>query len=191
VAEEVHLAVGRDAARAQLADVVQQRGPAHLEPRHRLTHHLLRVLPHVFVAPLAVAEADHRLDLGQQGPERPAREQRVEAPLGLARHEHLVEAAAHVGGEALRGGLEVARVGARERGGQRERRALGLSDALGGPLEGLEGTLGARLGGVAVDGGRHGLGLHEALGMGGSRLWQSERAGDNEKRGWMPLDERP
>jgi DNA-directed RNA polymerase subunit beta len=75
VAEEVDLAVGRDAAGLDLADVVEERAVAHLDARHALRHHLLGVLPDVLVAPLAVAEADHGLDLGLDGVEHTGREQ--------------------------------------------------------------------------------------------------------------------
>src|ERR1019366_6650505 len=61
VTEEVDLAVGGDRPRLDLSDVVEQRRPPELEPRDGLPDDLLRVLPHVLVAPLAVAEADHRV----------------------------------------------------------------------------------------------------------------------------------
>ena len=94
VPEEVHLAVGADRARLHLADVVEERGPADLEARHRLTHDLLRVLPHVLVAPLAVAEADHRVDLGEEDAQRAGVEQRVETELRVLPHDDAIEAIA-------------------------------------------------------------------------------------------------
>ena len=61
---------------------------------HGLPHDLLRVLPDVLVAPLAVAEADHRVDLGEDGGERAHLEQLVEAALGVLAHHHAIEARA-------------------------------------------------------------------------------------------------
>ena len=107
VAEEVDLAVGRDRARLHLPDVVEERGPADLEPRHRLPHDLLRVLPDVLVAPLAVAEADHRVHLGEDGRERAHLEQLVEAALGVVSHDDAVEAIAHRTRVELHRGAEV------------------------------------------------------------------------------------
>ncbi len=48
-----HFAVGRDAASFDLADVVEERAVAHLEPRHALRHDLLGVLPDVLAASIS------------------------------------------------------------------------------------------------------------------------------------------
>ncbi len=69
----------------------KQRAPAHVEARHRLPDHLLGVLPDVLVAPLAVAEADHRRDLGQPRVERARHVQRIEAFLRVTPEQELVE----------------------------------------------------------------------------------------------------
>ncbi len=94
VTEKMHFAVGRDAARFHFADVVKERSPTNLELRNRLTHDLLRVLPHVFVSPLAVAESDHRLDFGKERFERAAFEQRVQTRFGIVAHDDAIEARA-------------------------------------------------------------------------------------------------
>jgi hypothetical protein len=113
VAEKVDLSGLRDAARLDLADVVEERAPADFELRDRLTHDLLRVLPDVFVAPFAVAEADHRFDLREDGHERAGHEESVEPGLGVTAHHDAIEALAHGvhvagGGRANihRGGLD-------------------------------------------------------------------------------------
>ncbi len=95
VTEEVHLAVGRDRARLHLADVVEERRPPELESRDGLPHDLLRVLPDVLVAPLAVAEAHHRVHLGEDGRQRAHLEQLVEPALRVFAHDDPVEPIAH------------------------------------------------------------------------------------------------
>ena len=66
VTVEVH-AVGRERARRDLADVVEQRGPAHERAPHRLPHDLLGVRPDVLVlASGLLDEIDGRLELGEQ-----------------------------------------------------------------------------------------------------------------------------
>jgi hypothetical protein len=122
VSEEVHLAVWRNRARANLADVVQQRGPADFDSRHGLAHDLLRVLPNVFVAPLAVAEADHGRYLRQQRAEGTGLEQSIETAFGVVAHQYAIEVRAHVARVSGSGGLRVG--GARERSQRR-----GLSSA--------------------------------------------------------------
>jgi hypothetical protein len=57
---------------------------------------LLGVLPHVFVTPLTVAKADHRLHFGQDGVEHAGREQGVEPLVGVLTHHHAVEQHADV-----------------------------------------------------------------------------------------------
>ena len=113
VTEEVHLAVGLDACASRLADVVEQRAPAHLEARHRLPHDLLRVLPDVLVAPLAVAEADEACDLGQPHVEAARHVEGIETRFGELPDEQAVElrriseigSARHSSGEGRRGGV--------------------------------------------------------------------------------------
>ena len=78
VTEEVHLAVRADRAGLHLSDVVEERGPADLEARGGLADDLLGVLPDVLVPPLAVAEADHGVHLGEEGGERAVEEHRVQ-----------------------------------------------------------------------------------------------------------------
>jgi len=92
VAEEVHLSVGAEGPRLDLADVVEQRGPPHLETRLGLHHDLLGVLPDVFVTEFAVAETDHALHLGEEGVEDGRMQQRVETLVGAGRQHHAVEA---------------------------------------------------------------------------------------------------
>jgi hypothetical protein len=53
------------------------------------------VLPHVLVAPLAVAEADHRLHLGEERVQCAEREQCIEAALRILAHHDAVELVAH------------------------------------------------------------------------------------------------
>ena len=111
--------------------------PAHLEARHALAHDLLGVLPHVLVAPLAVAEADHGFDLGQERVERARHEQRVEAvPRELAHH-HAVEVRPDVarrqggeipGVEQDDGPVGLAALRADNRALERVDRARGVSD---------------------------------------------------------------
>ena len=86
---------------------MEERGPAHLEARHGLTHDLLRVLPHVLVAPLAVAEADHGVDLGEHDAEHAGIEQRVEAELGVIAHDDAIELRADVDRIGLERGAHV------------------------------------------------------------------------------------
>ena len=86
VAEEVDLAVGADRPGLHLADVVEERRPPDLEPLGRLPHDLLGVLPDVLVPPLAVTEADHRVDLGEDCREGAVEEERVEPELGIVSH---------------------------------------------------------------------------------------------------------
>ena len=107
VAEEVDLAVGADRPGLHLADVVEERRPPDLEPLGRLPHDLLGVLPDVLVPPLAVAEADHRVDLGEDCREGAVEEERVEPELGIVSHHDAVEARAERGGVELRRGDEV------------------------------------------------------------------------------------
>jgi hypothetical protein len=137
VAEEVHLAVGRNRARLDLADVVQERAPANLDARHGLAHHLLGVPPHVFVPPLAVAEADQRVHLGQERVEGAARQERVEPSLGVFRQEHLVEPGAQIAHHRRGGGAKVFR--AHEGQGPVGRPPSRTRD---GPVEGIEGAVG-------------------------------------------------
>ena len=115
VTEEVDLAIGADAARADLPDVVEERGPAHLDAPFRLAHDLLRVLPHVFVTPLPIAETDERFHVRKERVEGPGGEERVEALFGMLAHQHQIEAHPHVVQHRRGGDLEIVPADERDR----------------------------------------------------------------------------
>ena len=131
VPQKMHLSVGADRARLRLADVVEERCPAHLEARHGLTDDLLRVLPDVLVAPLGVPEAHHRVHFGEEDAQRADVEQRVETQLGIFPHDDAIEAVANGLGVEPRRDAEVL-------GGDR-RHHLDDASLLGGDRGQLEG----------------------------------------------------
>jgi hypothetical protein len=111
------------------------------------------VLPDVLVAPLAVAEADHRVDLREEDAEGAGIEERVEAELGILAHHHAIQARAHSLRVEARRGLEVLR-GDRLHDLdelsllRRDRRQLeGVHGAIGVAGGRLRGLLRARIGG--------------------------------------------
>ncbi len=96
--------------------------------------HLLGVLPDVLVTPLAVTEADHGLDLGQERVEHARRQQRVEPLVRPLAHHHPIQVLADVLGSERGeiGGID-------EHHGPVGRALLGARDR---PLEGVDGPLG-------------------------------------------------
>ncbi len=133
MAEEVDFAVGRDATRFDFADVVEEGAVANFQARDALGDDLLGVLPHVFVAPLAVAEADHGFDFGQERVEHARGEQGVEAGVGVLTHHDAVERGTDVFG------IEACEIG----GVDQHHGVIGHTAfaALRGALEGGSGTL--------------------------------------------------
>jgi hypothetical protein len=80
-----------------------------------LLDHQLGVLPHVFVTPFAVAEADQLAHLGKQNVEGTAQEQRLEPLLGVVAQHDPVETRANVGHSDRRRGDPVGRASHLER----------------------------------------------------------------------------
>ena len=89
---EGHTTVGEQDPRRHLADVVEQRGPAHRWRRHGLSHHLLGVLPDVLVAPACLLRKIHRgFQFGQHDLQDAAFVQPLEAQIQAATHDHRLE----------------------------------------------------------------------------------------------------
>ena len=89
--EEVDLAVRRDTAGAHLADVVEQRRPANLEPRHALTTTCFVCFQTSLCRHSPSPKPTIALDLGQERVEHAAGEQRVEPLVRVAPHDHAIE----------------------------------------------------------------------------------------------------
>ncbi len=101
VAVEVD-AIGREGPRRNLADVVEQGGPAHQRAAHGLLDHLLGVGPHVLVlAPGLLDEVDGGLELGEQHAQHAHLLQPLERFVDVASHEGLL----HRGAQARLVGL--------------------------------------------------------------------------------------
>ena len=107
VTKKVDRAVGGNGPRLDFADVMKERRPANLQARLRLAHDLLRVLPDVFVPPLAVTETDERVNLGEDNGQASGLRERVEAVFGTVTDDHAVEGTAHAKAIKLDGGAHV------------------------------------------------------------------------------------
>ncbi len=127
---------------------MKERRPTDFELRNCLANDLLRVLPHVLVAPLAITEADHGADFGEERFERSAFEQGVEASLRIVGHHESVEVASQIARVVIGGRTKIGhgrpndeRCAGR---GVSDRSASARVCSFGRPFEGNEGLVGLR-----------------------------------------------